>query len=61
MSVPTVSAPVAQKRTVRHIMKLAIFLGLMFGVGFLPPFGDITELGMKILGIFFALILDGCF
>lgn len=25
---------------------------IMFGFGFLPPFGEVTPTGMKILGIF---------
>lgn len=29
---------------------------LMFGFGFLPPFGSVTPMGMKIIGIFLSLV-----
>lgn len=38
-----------------------IFLIIMFGVGLLPPFAQITELGMKVLGIFLGVIYGWLF
>lgn len=40
----------------KYLIKVAIMLLLMFGFGFLPPFGQITELGMKVLGTFIGLL-----
>jgi len=34
---------------------------LMFGFGYLSPFGEISPQGMKILGIFLGLIVSWCF
>ena len=34
---------------------------IMFGFGFLPPFGEVTPTGMKILGIFLGCIFAWCF
>lgn len=36
-------------------------LVIMFGFGFLPPFGQITTDGMRILGIFLGCIFAWCF
>ena len=36
--------------------KFAVYLLITFGFGFLPPFGDITPLGMHVLGIFLGTI-----
>lgn len=33
----------------------------MFGFGYLPTFGQITPVGMKILGIFLGCIFAWCF
>ena len=44
-------------KSVRNIINWVIMLGLMFGFGFIPPFGgDITPLGMRVLGIFLGLL-----
>ena len=34
----------------------AFIIGIMFIIGLLPPFGQITPLGMKILGIFLGCV-----
>lgn len=48
-------------KSVRNIINWIIMLGLMFGFGFIPPFGgDITPLGMRILGIFLGLLYGWC-
>lgn len=41
---------------VKYYLKLAVYLLITFGVGFLPPVGAITPLGMKILGVFIGTI-----
>ena len=38
-----------------------VFLILMIGIGLLPPFGQVTEYGMDILGIFIGLIYGWTF
>ena len=37
-------------------LHIVIMNVLMFGVGFLPPFGQITALGMNVLGCFLGII-----
>lgn len=39
----------------------AIMFALMFIVSKLPPFGDITPLGMQVLGIFAGVVYAWCF
>ena len=41
----------------RFFIHLAIVLVLMFGIGFLPPFGAITPFGMRVLGIFIGSLV----
>lgn len=38
-----------------------IFILITFGIGFLPPIGGITELGMKVLGVFVGLLYGWIF
>lgn len=44
-----------------YIMHSCIMLIIMIGFGFLPPVGNITELGMQILGVFLGSIYGWCF
>lgn len=39
-----------------YFLKVAIMLLLMFGVGMLPTFSQMTPLGMKVLGVFIGLL-----
>ena len=40
-----------------HYLKCLVMLALMLGIGMLPPLGgDITPLGMQVLGIFVGLL-----
>jgi len=39
-----------------YYVNMGIYFLLTFGIGFLPPFGEITELGMKCLGVFIGSI-----
>lgn len=43
------------------LIKFVIMLVLTFGIGYLPPFGDITPLGMKVLGVFVGTIFGWIF
>lgn len=38
-----------------------VMLILMLGVGYFPPFGAITPLGMKVFGVFLGLLYGWCF
>lgn len=42
--------------SVSYIINSVITIVLMFGFGFLPPIGDITPVGMKVLGVFLGLV-----
>lgn len=44
-----------EKKNWKYI-HIAIYLIITFGVGFLSPFAQITELGMKVLGVFLGTI-----
>ena len=41
-------------------LQSAFIIGIMFIIGLFPPFGQITPLGMKILGIFLGCIAGWC-
>ena len=45
----------------KEIVHITIMLLLMIGVGFLPPVGQITPLGMKVLGVFFGTLYGWIF
>ena len=49
------------KKNAIQYLHIAIMLILMFGVGFLPPFGQITEIGMRVLGCFLGIIYGWIF
>jgi len=51
----------AEKNNKMYYIHIAIFLIITFGVGFLPPFAQITPLGMKVLGVFLGIIYGWCF
>lgn len=42
-------------------MHILIMICLTFGVGLLPPFGQITEVGMRVLGVFLGLLYGWIF
>ena len=50
------SVKTAKNVNVKEWIYIAIMFILFFGTQFLPPFGLITELGMKVLGVFFGLL-----
>ena len=45
-----------QSKNTSYYVKSAIVVAIMFIFQFLPPVGQITELGMKVLGIYIALL-----
>ncbi len=45
----------------KKLIQYAIILVFMLGFGFLPPFGPVTQVGMKVLGIFIGCILAWAF
>lgn len=49
------------KKSRSYWIHTAICLILMFGVGLLPPFGEITPMGMKILGAFLGSLYGWIF
>ena len=40
------------KQNVKIRINFAIMVILMIGIGFLPPFGQVTPMGMRVLGVF---------
>ncbi|SFP64056.1 Di-and tricarboxylate transporter [Oscillibacter sp. PC13] len=44
------------KYSTSYIVNIVITLALMFGFGYLPAFGGITPVGMKVLGVFLGLV-----
>lgn len=47
------------KNTAWYINSLLVIL-ITIGVGYLPPFGQITPLGMKVLGVFLGVLYGWC-
>jgi len=45
-----------KKKNAMYYIQVLIYLAITFGIGFLPPFGQITELGMRVLGVFIGVI-----
>lgn len=46
----------AKNKNTAYYINCLIFVLLTFGIGFLPPVGQITPLGMKVLGVFIGVI-----
>lgn len=46
---------------VKAYIHAAICIGLMIGIGLLPPFGQVTQVGMKVLGIFVGMMYGWIF
>lgn len=45
----------------KKLIQYIIILAFMFGFGFLPPFGPVTQMGMQVLGIFIGCIIAWAF
>ncbi len=56
----TTAAQSNKKNTMYYIHSI-IFVLLTIGIGFLPPFGQITPMGMKVLGVFVGVIYGWIF
>ncbi|MBO5366857.1 MAG: hypothetical protein J6A39_09585 [Peptococcaceae bacterium] len=54
------SSATSNKNMIYYI-HIAVYLIITFGVGFLKPFGQITELGMDVLGVFIGVIYGWIF
>lgn len=52
---------ITAKRNTTVYIHILIMLLLTFGIGFLPPFGQITALGMKVLGVFLGIVYGWIF
>ncbi|MFR6290723.1 MAG: SLC13 family permease [Peptococcaceae bacterium] len=53
------SEKVAGKNTAWYINSALVIL-ITIGVGFLPPFGQVTPMGMKVLGVFLGVLYGWC-
>lgn len=51
---------VVAKNNMKTYVHIAIMLLITFGVGMLPPFGQITPFGMKMLGVFLGIVYGWC-
>lgn len=45
-----------KKRSKAYFINAVVGIVLMFGIGFLPPVEPVTEMGMKVLGVFIGMI-----
>lgn len=54
--VPATKTKVKKKSDVGYWINTAITLALMWGIGYLPPWGSLNQLGMTVLGIFIGLL-----
>ncbi|MDE6169468.1 MAG: hypothetical protein K2G28_13540, partial [Acetatifactor sp.] len=43
-------------KSVRYWINVAIGLAFMFFFQFIPPFGSVTEVGMRVFGIFIGMV-----
>ena len=51
----------SKSKNTAYYINCLIFVAITFGVGFLPAFGQITPMGMKVLGVFLGLIYGWIF
>lgn len=54
------STEIIKKSNLLSYIKVLIMVILVLGIGSLPPFGSITPLGMKVLGIFIGALYGWC-
>lgn len=57
----TIKTNQPENKNILYYIHCIIFVILTFGIGFLPTFGQITPLGMKVLGVFIGLIYGWIF
>lgn len=53
-------AEAKKKNNTFYYVNIIIMFALMFGIAQLPTFGQVTPLGMQILGIFVAVLYGWC-
>lgn len=46
----------AQKKISKQTIQMLIMVVCMFGIGLLPPVGQLTEMGMRLMGVFIGII-----
>lgn len=51
----------AKKSYSKFVIKVIIMIAIMVGISLIPPFGDVTEVGMTALGIFVGTVYGWCF
>lgn len=51
----------SKNKNIIYYIHCIIFVFLTFGIGFLQPFGEITPMGMKVLGVFVGVIYGWIF
>ena len=54
------STEIIRKSNLKAYIKVIIMIILVLGISSLPPFGSITPLGMKVLGIFIGVLYGWC-
>ena len=55
------TATISSRKIKMSYVHVAIMLILTFGIGFLPPFAQITEVGMRVLGVFIGMLYGWIF
>lgn len=55
-----VAASKKRPKNLSYWINSIIVFVLMFGIGQLPPFGEVTPLGMQVLGIFVGVLYGWC-
>lgn len=53
--IDTAESKIGSKNKI-YYMHLIIYLIILFGIGLIPPFGAISVIGMKVLGVFIGTI-----
>lgn len=56
MSTATIGNAVKKGYSPSQIVNMLITLFFMFGFGFFPPFGTLTPMGMRVLGVFIGVV-----
>ncbi len=54
-------ATATKNQVISYWVKVFVVVYLMFGFGYLQPFGGISEIGMKVLGVFLGLLFGWIF
>ncbi len=52
---------IAKSKSMSKLLKFIVMIVLTIGIGMLPPFGGITPMGMKILGVFIGTLFGWMF